>query len=83
MVVLEGGGMLTTNGNQYIQPDYLSPLPTTVSKYYYYYLLPLLLKIIQFIALFSGNLFFILFFSVGCEEKSSGAFSSNLQPNRS
>lgn len=30
MVVLEGGGMLTTNGNQYIQPDYLSPLPTTL-----------------------------------------------------
>lgn len=31
MVVLEGGGMLSTNGNQYLQPDYLTPLPTTVS----------------------------------------------------
>jgi hypothetical protein len=31
MVVLEGGGMLSTSGNQYLQPDYLSPLPTTVS----------------------------------------------------
>lgn len=39
MVVLEGGGMLTTNGNQYIQPDYLSPLPTTVSIYITYEIL--------------------------------------------
>nr|CAH7755971.1 unnamed protein product [Callosobruchus chinensis] len=30
MVVLEGGGMLSTAGNQYLQPDYLSPLPTTL-----------------------------------------------------
>ncbi|KAJ9574510.1 hypothetical protein L9F63_008318 [Diploptera punctata] len=30
MVVLEGGGMLTTGSNQYLQPDYLSPLPTTL-----------------------------------------------------
>lgn len=30
MVVLEGGGMLTAPGNQYLQPDYLSPLPTTL-----------------------------------------------------
>lgn len=30
MVVLEEGGMLTTGHNQYLQPDYLSPLPTTV-----------------------------------------------------
>ncbi|XP_044737769.1 zinc finger protein Noc [Chrysoperla carnea] len=30
MVVLEGGGMLTSSGNQYLQPDYLSPLPTTL-----------------------------------------------------
>ncbi|XP_017790056.1 PREDICTED: zinc finger protein Noc [Habropoda laboriosa] len=29
MVVLEEGGMLTTGHNQYLQPDYLSPLPTT------------------------------------------------------
>lgn len=29
MVVLEGGGMLSA-GNQYIQPDYLSPLPTVL-----------------------------------------------------
>jgi len=28
MVVLEEGGMLTTGHNQYLQPDYLSPLPT-------------------------------------------------------
>ena len=33
MVVLEEGGMLTTGHNQYLQPDYLSPLPTTVSTY--------------------------------------------------
>lgn len=31
MVVLEEGSMLTTGHNQYLQPDYLSPLPTTVS----------------------------------------------------
>lgn len=31
MVVLEGGGMLNSASNQYLQPDYLSPLPTTVS----------------------------------------------------
>ncbi|XP_046996456.1 zinc finger protein Noc [Schistocerca americana] len=30
MVVLEGGGMLTSGSNQYLQPDYLSPLPTTL-----------------------------------------------------
>lgn len=30
MVVLEGGGMLSSSGNQYLQPDYLSPLPTTL-----------------------------------------------------
>lgn len=30
MVVLEGGGMLSSPGNQYLQPDYLSPLPTTL-----------------------------------------------------
>ncbi|XP_022919682.1 zinc finger protein Noc [Onthophagus taurus] len=30
MVVLEGGGMLSSSSNQYLQPDYLSPLPTTL-----------------------------------------------------
>ncbi|CAG9863730.1 unnamed protein product [Phyllotreta striolata] len=30
MVVLEGGTMLSSAGNQYLQPDYLSPLPTTL-----------------------------------------------------
>lgn len=31
MVVLEtGGSMVTINNTQYLQPDYLSPLPTTV-----------------------------------------------------
>ncbi|KAF4532385.1 hypothetical protein B566_EDAN004466 [Ephemera danica] len=30
MVVLDGGGMLTSGSNQYLQPDYLSPLPTTL-----------------------------------------------------
>lgn len=30
MVVLESKGMLTAGSNQYLQPDYLSPLPTTV-----------------------------------------------------
>jgi len=30
MVVLEGGGMLSSTVNQYLQPDYLSPLPTTL-----------------------------------------------------
>ncbi|XP_076762929.1 zinc finger protein no ocelli [Xylocopa sonorina] len=30
MVVLEESGMLTTGHNQYLQPDYLSPLPTTL-----------------------------------------------------
>lgn len=32
MVVLESKGMLTAGSNQYLQPDYLSPLPTTVSN---------------------------------------------------
>lgn len=32
MVVLEGGGGVVTIGNnQYLQPDYLTPLSTTVS----------------------------------------------------
>lgn len=32
MVVLETGASMVTIGNtQYLQPDYLSPLPTTVS----------------------------------------------------
>lgn len=31
MVVLEDGGMMTTNPNQYLQPDYLSPLQSSVS----------------------------------------------------
>lgn len=31
MVVLEDGGMMTTNPNQYLQPDYLTPLPSSVS----------------------------------------------------
>ncbi|XP_056642029.1 zinc finger protein Noc [Diorhabda sublineata] len=30
MVVLEGGNMLSSTGNQYLQLDYLSPLPTTL-----------------------------------------------------
>ncbi|XP_058788554.1 zinc finger protein Noc-like [Phymastichus coffea] len=30
MVVVEEGSMLTTGPNQYLQPDYLSPLPTTL-----------------------------------------------------
>jgi hypothetical protein len=30
MVVLESGGMVTIGNNQYLQPDYLSPLPTTL-----------------------------------------------------
>ncbi|KAB0800717.1 hypothetical protein PPYR_02502 [Photinus pyralis] len=30
MVVLDGNTMLTPSGNQYLQPDYLSPLPTTL-----------------------------------------------------
>ncbi|KAF5286314.1 hypothetical protein FQA39_LY04212 [Lamprigera yunnana] len=30
MVVLDGNSMLTASGNQYLQPDYLSPLPTTL-----------------------------------------------------
>jgi len=33
MVVLETG-MLTSSANQYLQPDYLSPLSTTVSTIY-------------------------------------------------
>lgn len=32
MVVLEGGGGVVTIGtNQYLQPDYLAPMPATVS----------------------------------------------------
>ncbi|KAJ8927702.1 hypothetical protein NQ314_019799 [Rhamnusium bicolor] len=32
MVVLEGGSMLSSASNQYLQPDYLSPLPTTKTR---------------------------------------------------
>lgn len=32
MVVLEAKGMLTAGSNQYLQPDYLSPLPTTLDS---------------------------------------------------
>lgn len=40
MVVLEDGGMMTTNPNQYLQPDYLTPLPSSVSiqDYLFYFL---------------------------------------------
>lgn len=34
MVVLDGGTMVTIGGTQYLQPDYLSPLPTTVSIFF-------------------------------------------------
>lgn len=35
MVVLEGHNMLGVNSaNQYLQPDYLTPLPTTVRIIY-------------------------------------------------
>lgn len=53
MVVLEGGGLLSNAGNQYLQPDYLSPLPTTVS----------------FNKQKKGEMFrfnFVFLFSVGC-----------------
>lgn len=33
MVVLDGGTMVSLGSTQYLQPDYLSPLPTTVSNY--------------------------------------------------
>ncbi|KPJ03330.1 Zinc finger protein Noc [Papilio xuthus] len=32
MVVLEDGGMMATNPNQYLQPDYLTPLPSTLDS---------------------------------------------------
>ncbi|KAJ8727779.1 hypothetical protein PYW07_001898 [Mythimna separata] len=32
MVVLEDGGMMTTNPNQYLQPDYLTPLPSSLDS---------------------------------------------------
>lgn len=32
MVVLDGGTMDNLGRSQYLQPDYLSPLPTTVSS---------------------------------------------------
>ncbi|OWR46666.1 putative zinc finger protein nocA [Danaus plexippus plexippus] len=32
MVVLEDGVMMTTNPNQYLQPDYLTPLPSTLDS---------------------------------------------------
>lgn len=48
MVVLEEGGMLTTGHNQYLQPDYLSPLPTTVSIYiYFFFEFPFLLDLVD------------------------------------
>lgn len=42
MVVLENSGAMVTIGStQYLQPDYLSPLPTTVRLFF---LLPINLK---------------------------------------
>ncbi|GBP37328.1 Zinc finger protein Noc [Eumeta japonica] len=32
MVVLEDGGMMTSNPNQYLPPDYLSPLPSSLDS---------------------------------------------------
>ncbi|XP_063619614.1 zinc finger protein Noc [Cydia splendana] len=32
MVVLEDGGMMATNPNQYLQPDYLAPLPSSLDS---------------------------------------------------
>ncbi|XP_045766143.1 zinc finger protein Noc [Maniola jurtina] len=32
MVVLEDGAMMTTNPNQYLQPDYLTPLPSSLDS---------------------------------------------------
>ncbi|CAK1546328.1 unnamed protein product [Leptosia nina] len=32
MVVLEDGGMMTSNPNQYLQPDYLTPLPSSLDS---------------------------------------------------
>lgn len=39
MVVLEDGAMMTTNPNQYLQPDYLQPLPSSVSILIIFYLM--------------------------------------------
>lgn len=33
MVILEGAAMLQIGNNQYLQPDYMSPLPTSVGSY--------------------------------------------------
>jgi hypothetical protein len=68
MVVLEGGGMLSTSGNQYLQPDYLSPLPTTVSC-------SSLVRRPGF-----NNFFFR--FTAGCQEKSARSSRADLQPDR-
>ena len=32
MVVLDSKGMLTAGNNQYLEPDFFTPLPTTVSN---------------------------------------------------
>lgn len=37
MVVLESEGMLTAGSNQYLQPDYLSSVSTTVSSHHFYF----------------------------------------------
>lgn len=37
MVVLDGGTMVSLGSTQYLQPDYLSPLPTTVSTFKYFF----------------------------------------------
>ena len=39
MVVLDGGTMVTLGNSQYLQPDYLSPLPTTVSIIFFLFTL--------------------------------------------
>lgn len=38
MVVLDGGTMVSLGSTQYLQPDYLSPLPTTVSTFLHIFL---------------------------------------------
>lgn len=77
MVVLEGGGMLTNSGNQYLQPDYLSPLPTTVS----------ILTGENVAVLFWFRSLIVFFFvfsiiSVGREEESLGSASPDVQSDR-
>lgn len=82
MVVLEGANnsnstmpMLTIGNNQYLQPDYLSSNPTTVSDFdYVFFFLAVEMKLIFFCFIY-----FLL--TAGCKKESFGSARTDVFTN--